>query len=188
MNTKQMIETFRTQAANDKVFDNTMHMFASRERTRYMIMVTALEQRMKAAGFEHTRDEYVKVIKFLGEHGVGKLVHDSRGRILGLKEITVRLQSIGVAVLHEAGKVEPFRPRTKYYSVKKQPKRIDLKLPSEEVKVTDVGWVRPLKTVISSPMVLTFLINGKPVNVSIPEELETTDITDLVRRLQSASA
>lgn len=171
MSDKTLIETLKKEAANNKVLDAVLHMFAARERTRFILTIFGVSLRMKKEGFNFSKEQYQDVFKLLAELGVGNLAYDSKGSIIAIKDIKVTLQSMGQAVINKkVTKVVAFNKRNLFRSLN----------PDE-----------PKTEVVPIPMtnvVLTFLINGKPINLSIPGDLDSRDIGDLVVRLKDNTA
>ncbi len=118
MEYRKVIETLRIMASKSKVANDVFHDFAARERARNQLTVDTLYYRMKAGGFNHSKDECRDVIKGLGTLGIGMLQMNSRGHITALVNIKHTLQSIGKAAIAErsatAPKLESYTQRNKY--------------------------------------------------------------------------
>lgn len=114
MTTVEQISALRTEAARNPVAKDVFVMFASRARTRQTVNLVALERRMEAEGFKHTRAEYQAVLKFLANLGFGKLDLGSRGRIKGLKEVKVTVQSIGAIACGQGIEIKHLSPRVRF--------------------------------------------------------------------------
>lgn len=178
MDTKKMIETLRNDAAKDKVLDEVLHVFATRERTRFILTVHGLMQRMKREGFEHGYEEYAKILKHLGALGLGQVIHDSKGRVIALKEIKITLQSLGKAVYAKGeSNLESYRKRNKFQKVTFRSPRASTDAPPA---------AKP--QAMPASVALTFVINGKPVTFSVPNNLDANDIGILVSKFQERSA
>lgn len=87
----------RERAEKSQVFNAMAHVFALRERTRQQITLTNLYQVMLKEGFKYSKSEYGEELQYMASLGIGKLEHDSKGRLRALKGIRVTLQSIGLA-------------------------------------------------------------------------------------------
>lgn len=114
MTTVEQISALRTEAARNPVAQDVFVMFASRARTRQTVNLVALERRMEVEGFKHTRAEYQAVLKFLANLGFGKLDLGSRGRIKGLKEVKVTVQSIGAIACGQGLEIKQLSPRVRF--------------------------------------------------------------------------
>lgn len=170
METSKIILTLKEKATTDKVLDEVLHVFATRERTRFILTVHGLMQRMKKEGFNHAWADYVRILSLLGDLGLGKLVQDSKGRVIALKEIRITLQSLGQAVVaKDPTKLVGFKNRNKFQ-----------KLTFISPRASTDATPKPMRTELS----LTFTINGNPVNVQIPDNMGPNDITVLVSRLK----
>lgn len=166
---KEVIEALRKEAETNRVAREVFVVFAMRDRARSIITVIALEQRMKANGFpNNTREDYAKVLTFLDKLGLGKLMVKQNGRVIGLKEIRIKLQSIGEVACNKVAKLEGFHSRNTFQK---------LDLPKQIFK--------PAQIVEHKPDV-TIKVNFAPgvrYEISIPKEATIDQITSLIKRL-----
>lgn len=114
MNQTQVIESLRTDADKLSALKDTLFAFAMRERARHEITLVSLVSRMKKEGFDHSRHDYVEVLKLLAKAGIGRLDLDPKGRVRGLKEVKTTLQSIGAAALGESARLEIAKRRNRF--------------------------------------------------------------------------
>lgn len=170
-NANQAIETLRKQASQDAVLHDVLLMFGARERARSQVSVRGLSLAMRAAGFKHNEDKYRQVIKLLGSLGFGSVETDRKGKVRVLKNITVRLNSIGGAV-HEKASLESFRPRNRYQS-------IELPAISPPLNRRATDRITDLATIT-----ITLPLNGKNIKLEVPRNLSPEEIAGLLSRFQ----
>lgn len=166
---KEVIEALRQEAESNRVSREVFIVFAMRDRARSMITVAGLEQRMKTNGFpNNTREDYAKVLVFLDKLGLGKLMLKSNGKVLGLKDIKIKLQSIGEVACNKVSKLEGFHPRNTFHKLelpKQTPKPAVIQAPKAEVTIkVDLG-------------------SGLRYEIPIPKEATLDQITQLIKRL-----
>lgn len=179
------VQFLRERVAKDKIAKDVFHVMSIRERARNVITLGGLQQRMKKEGYNYEMGDYAGVLKVLADLDFGSLMTDSRGKIVGLKDIKITLQSIGRAALGESDDLVGWKPRNKYVpladaippeSVIESPRRIKTKetIPTEE-------------NLDSHTMVLRVLINGRPVNIPIPKEMPEKEVANLIVTLRQVS-
>lgn len=117
INEKEVIKTLQDKRSQDPVMDAVLHTFASRQRARNIVTLAALYQRMKEEGFKYDEAEYARVLKMLGELGLGKVDFDSKGRIRSLKDIKVTLQSIGLAAVGQSTTMDQAHRRNRFQKI-----------------------------------------------------------------------
>lgn len=175
MTPNQAIETLKTQADSSPAVNAVLHAWAVRKRARNTVTLRALVQKMREEGFKYDAGDYALALKAMADAGFGRLETDRKGRVKALKDIRVKLQSIGAAVVAGTGGVKPFRQKPRYQEVKapaRRRKTVELPEQKEEQRVT--------------PLYITVEINGKPVIFPVPAELTPEDIGYLVTRLRLA--
>jgi len=181
MNYKDMVEKLKVSCKTDKTLDAIMHVFALRERARSQVTLGGLAQRMKSAGFEYGREQYVKALTELASAGLGKLQKDSKGRVQALVEIKVALQSLGKAVL-EKGEPKPFKQRSTYQKIKSM--RNTVGAPVVMTKGPLYGSGAETGKRQGFPVSITVLINVKPVNFRVDPSLDTQEIAEVITRFR----
>lgn len=167
MSQNEMIEVLKQEAAKNETFKTVCLMWAFRERARSQVTVTALSARMKKEGFDFPKSRYRDILKFLAGAGLGKLDTAPNGDIRALKEIKVSLQSLGKSVCSGSKDLKNIQKRNKYQKVA---------VPRQPSGAAVVA--RPQSTSV----VLTFVINGKAINVSVPQGLTPIEIGTLVSK------
>lgn len=95
----QIIEKLRMEAAQNPAFNAIAHIFALRERTRAQVTIKTLANTMLKEGFSFSMEDYENILKFLHALGLGTIDVNHKGRVRGLKNIKVTLQSIGLATV-----------------------------------------------------------------------------------------
>ncbi len=172
---KDVVTQLQAAAKTSPVFNAVCYIFAIRERARQQVMVNTLQARMAKEGFNYNLDELMGVLKTLAGLGLGRLHHDSKGKILGLKEIKHTLQSIGLAAISKSDSIQNFRPSTSF-----------AKLPVAEASTAKVQAVvaAPLRRPL--PVVMTVTIDGKPVVFEAPHGISPEDLASLLSRLYSS--
>ncbi len=180
MTSHETIEALKREANRSPAANAVFHVFADRQRARQSINTAALVVRMEREKFDFPVKQYEDVLKFLSTLGLGTIVLNNKGRVKGLTNIKVTLQSIGMAALSEsrAQRFEGFRAKPKFQ-----------KLPTEKpVEAPAAPAPKPLGkatgAVAGFPVSVTVVVNGKPVNFRIPNELSEAEIADLVVRFR----
>lgn len=163
MDQKQMIEILKKEAESNPIASSVFHLFAMRTRTRGVVTISSLKQRMAREGFKHQKSDYIPILELLSNVGVGKLLRDRYGRVKALTEINKTLQSIGSAVCGTSKPLKSFNKKPVFEKViVKKPEIIKKPL------VNKVG----LKFVI--------MINDQPIEIKIPDGMSEEDIAALI--------
>lgn len=188
MNLDQSIKKLQSESTTHAGLSDVMHVLAVRQRARQILTAKALTKRMHREGFTGWSEKDIGgVLKLLATLGFGTLDLDPKGRVRALKAIKVSLQSLGAAVLGEDS-LKLFRQRQRFQSVAAVQKA-DLKQhmaqkgPMPQVTpIAPVPFVERRK-IPQTPvpnMVLTVMVNNKPVNVPVPKDLNPNDIAKLI--------
>lgn len=173
--TSPLIETLKKEAATNKAANAVFHVFALRQRARRNVTVHSLEQRMKKEGFDFSPNEYSGVLKTLAGLGFGKLQTDHKGRVKALTDVNTTLQSIGSAACGQRVTLTGLKSRNKFTTM-------------VVTKMDAAPTAEIFKKVAPVPQVdlrLSLAINGKPVSISVPENLTAEEITGIILKLQS---
>lgn len=179
MSTKQLIEALKSATSTNKCMEAVLIMWAHRERARHQVTVHALYQRMRAEGFtEYNAEEYRKVLGEIGKLGFGKIKYDKSGRVTALVELKTTLQSIGKAATGVESSFEIYNRRNQYGKLANDV--------IDNASVSDVQKASP--AVLSTSVVLTFILDGKPVNVSVPSGFTAEEVGRIVERFQERNA
>lgn len=180
MEKSQIVEALQKEAKTNPASSAVFHVFASRERARSTVMLTSLYNGMKKEGFSFSRADYVSVLKLLNSLGFGTLYQDSRGRVLGLKNVKTTLQSIGEAALGNSNvNFQSFRPRNRYTNLQPRNQNIREIYPRSPLEA-------PVKAKEDCKVNLEVDINGKTIHIPMTKNLTSEDIASLINRLQSA--
>lgn len=155
-------ETIQKEAESNKVFRDVAHVFAQRDRARTVVTLSSLHQTMKKRGYHYDKKDLVPVLTKLASAGIGKLDIDFKGKVRALKDIKVKLQSVG-AVAEGGEELANFRQKNQFK---------EITMP--EMKRSEQG----------PKLVLTALINGKALNIAVPGDFNTADIATLVSCLK----
>lgn len=166
------VVNLKREASTDKVLNDALHLFASRERGRKELTVGALTNSMRKAGFEYTRKEVAPILIKLSKLGFGHLEKDDKGRVAALRGIKVTMQSLGKVAIQEA-EDEALQYTTGKRRMSRAPKQVP------KTKQTTQESV-PNKTVL----ILTVMINDIPINLQVPKGLTTQQIAEVISRFQ----
>ncbi len=198
----QLVEEAERNPASSAAF----LILASRQRDRSTLTLSSLYNTMRREGFKYSRDQYVDMLKLLNKLEFGKLDLNRRGRIVGLKEISVRLTSIGKIACKEIGQVLLEKPLARH-SRRLRPRPSVLKGVGPETvkKVVEAIVERPTQRPIvnttpvddnSTPVddlsvddyeeedtKIILYIRGKPMTLILPKDFSGEDIAFVVSRL-----
>lgn len=166
---KEVVEALRKEAETNRVAREVFVVFAMRDRARSMVTLVGLEQRMKANGFpNNTREDYAKVLVLLDKLGLGKLMIKANGKVLGIKDIKIKLQSIGEVACNKVAKLEGFHTRNTFHK---------LDVPKQAFKPTTIVQHKPEVTIKVE------FAPGVRYEIPIPKEATMDQITSLIKRL-----
>lgn len=171
MNVVEVVNALRKEADENKVSNAVLHVFAVRQRARNVIILNSLANRMRREGFSFKKEEYVPLLKLMANLGLGVLMLDPKGKVKGLKDIRITLQSIGTAGCGHGNELKSFIKRNKFTPI---PAPIDRRAP-ESVPTT------PGLTVS-----LEFMINGKFIKIPVPKNFTADDVAALLKRIKGA--
>lgn len=184
MTQNQAIETLKLKAATIPAVGAVLLQWSTRDRARNQVTLRALSQKMKREGYKHEPAEYALALKAMSEAGFGTLETDAKGKVKALKNIKVKLQSVGQSVLGTDGSLKPFRPRNRFQTLNTKPVEATTapKPPAQVVlkrRATD-----KIKVQKSPPVSILVIINGKDVVIPIPANMTAEDVGALVRNFQ----
>lgn len=166
---KEVIEALKKEAETNRVAKEVFVVFAMRDRARSILTVNGLEQRMKANGFlNNTKEDYAKVLQFLDKLGLGKIMMKANGKTIGLKDIRIKLQSIGEVACNKIAKLEGFHSRNTFQK---------LELPKQAFKPRIITEGKPEVTIKVE------LGTGIRYEIPIPNGATIDQITSLLKRL-----
>jgi hypothetical protein len=184
--TEVQIERLTTEAKSNPVWNAVAHVFALRERARSQVTIQALMQKMREEGFNWDRKDYEQVLRLLASVGVGRLVSDSKGRPLALVDIKLTLQSIGKVAAGGSTEVQGFRRKSRFGRLAgpmvrrkrrkaRATKTVEVRRPTRQP--------RPYQTP-APRLILTVIVNDKPVNIPVPNDFAPEDVAKLISDLQ----
>lgn len=175
MTTKEVIAKLKEDAKTRPALLDVLHMFALRQRARHVLTLDALVLKMTEEKFTHQREDYADAIRCLSEAGVGTLELDKYSKVKGLKAIRYRIPQLGEAFFGGADKVREYKRPLPYEPVFTPP------------PVNPPSVLAPQKTSIKSTVeniVLTFIFNGKALNIPLPASMSPSDIAEFITRLK----
>lgn len=178
MSDKQLVESLRALAHKDSVVYDVLLYFSTRQRSQRAgrVYVNALRDSMSVEGFKHAGDEYARVLRAFSEtFHLGVTMRNAKGKVLGIQKVTMSLPSLGKAVLAE-GALRNSKSRNRYQKLE-APKAVAAPVSREQRNPRP--WQTP-----SSNVVVTFLINGKAFNLTVPQGTTPMEIGELVYKLQ----
>lgn len=167
MNEKEAVQSLRNEAKSNPAANAVFHVFATRQRARGTVTVAALMQRMKDEGFLYPGDKYTDILKLLAKLGFGRLNVNSKGRVTALTDVKTKLQAIGMAACGSNETLPPgstLKPKAKYGTITAEP----------------IAKPIPKLARIAPSVQLTFIVNGKPFSVSVPETATPDDISAFI--------
>lgn len=174
--TNQMVEKLKNECKGNSALSAVLHLFALRKRARSSLTLDGLKQKMAEEGFSYSRAEYEKILKTLADAGLGTLKLSPKGEVRAIQNITVTLQSLGAAVCGGKPGLTPLKAKHRYVKV---PKPATTTTPTTE---------EPQKiTVLKQPLILTWIVNGKPVNLRVPDNFTAKDFEELFNRIAEHS-
>lgn len=176
MNSTQVVETLRKEAATNSAFNAVCHVFALRQRARHQVTIQSLHYRMLKEGFSYPKTSYQQIIKMLGDLGFGAVKYDKRGEPIGIFGVNNTLQSIGKAALGGESKLKGYKQRHRYSDL---PAVLN---PTKKVEPKKTPPKASDTTTRVYPVSLTVVIAGKPVNFRIPTNITAEEIQALVER------
>lgn len=117
LSSSQIVDSLRAEASRNPAFNAVAHVFALRERTRGQVTVKALAWTMKKEGFTFPIEAYENIIRVLASLRLGTLDTTTKGKVRGLKNVTVTLQSIGLAAVSRSASLSKFKIKTAFTSL-----------------------------------------------------------------------
>lgn len=173
---KDLVQKLKAQAAKSPAFSAMCHIFALRERARQQVTLKSLSLTMQKEGFAFNPSEYEVALVFLASVGLGKLDYNAAGRLRGLKDIKVTLQSIGMAAIAKTDQLKTGQFQHKF---KKLPLPVNVTPKKPTPANIEIPWAAPKpeaansmegKTFLPRKYPLTMIVNveGQPFSLSVP--------------------
>lgn len=184
----EVVRALRQEASSNPVFKDVCTMFAKRQRTRSRLTPGGLKARMEHDGYKYYKKDYYQVLKFLGEQGLGQLKMGSRGRVIALDNVVVRLQGLGKAALAQGQELpkQTFSKRNSYTDVIGATEVVHAKEFIEKGQ-PEPKPVIPRRSTRSAiyPAFLSVLIDGKLVNFPAPGELTPDNLGEFLMKFKA---
>jgi hypothetical protein len=158
-NEKTVIETLKKEANENPAANALFHVWALRHRARNQVTMRALNLKMTKEGFKFDTALYERTLKLLSQLGFGRVEYDKNGNVKALKDIRVKLQSIGKATVGTGRKLVNFKQKNKFDSIEVKP----IQKPS---------------------VILTCVVNGKAVNMTLPPSMTFDEIATIMLKFQ----
>lgn len=173
MEKKQVVESLK-QMATKKVANDVFHAWALRDRTRQVVTVEALAQRMKKEGYDYPQHEYAAILRQLSNMGLGRLETGAGGKVRALKDVRLTLQSIGRAAVGDAP-LKGWHARNRFGHL--------VTSTDSAPEIVQEKAVEPSST-INVGVTLMVTINDKSVGIQIPDNLTVAEVSALVAKLK----
>lgn len=171
MDTNTKIELLIKEAETNPASNDVFHVMAARKRARNSINLSSLTNKMRKEGFDYAKKDYLPSIKLLAQLGFGELDLDKRGKIIGLKNIKVTLQSVGAAACRQGNHFSGFVPRNKFGTLVPKPEVVK-PVPQDKKVETDKGTLS-----------LPVGINNKIVMIKVSRNISGEDMATLIDKL-----
>lgn len=169
---KLNVTKLREEVKTNPTLNALIHMFALRERTKVRVTISNLRVRMAREGFSFAQKDYEAALKFLNELGIGRLMTNKSGRVLGLDGIDIKLQSLGKVALGQGTRLRTHKSR------------VALK-PNVKLVSTDSPPKPKVRNPDPYPVYLTIIVEGRPMIVRGPDSVEPNNLGDFLTRFKS---
>jgi len=180
MTTKEVISKLREDAKTRPALTDVLHMFAQRKRARHILTLDALVLKMTEEKFTYQREDYAEALNCLAVAGVGTLELDRHHKVKALKSIRYRIPQLGEAFFGGAAQVKEYKRPVQYETLAQIVSNpVALPTPRPTPKT-------PLKTPVQN-VILTFVFNGKAMNIPLPSTMSPDDIAEFISRLREDS-
>ncbi len=173
MNQIEAIERVRKEASQNPAVNAVMHVWAMRQRARSQITVKAVAKTMKRERFDFKTEDYERIMQLLAVNGFGHLQRNPKGRVTGLKDIKVTLQSLGLAACGQGAVLRIVHKRPKFV-------RMHQTKPAQPPIPTIRTPAKP--KVEYKPMILTVSLGGRTLDIPLPADITDEELSVLVRR------
>lgn len=180
MEKKQVVESLK-QMATKKVANDVFHAWALRDRTRQVVTVEALAQRMKKEGYDYPQHEYAAILRQLSNMGLGRLETGAGGKVRALKDVKLTLQSIGKAAVGDAP-LQGWHARNRFGHLIASTDRAPELVQEPAPKPVEA----PKTPSIAMGVTLVLSVNGKAVTIPVPDGLTVQEVGALVAKLKGA--
>lgn len=192
MTKEETLRELRERTKADPVLDATMHVLAMRRRPRHNLTIDGLYYRMRREGFNHPKKDYARVFKLLGELGLARVLTNLGGDPQEAKDFRMPLPLIGMAACGSPvpadkigkllSKAEPRVPKPGPPTPQKH------EMPSVEHFIAREPRSPRSYQTPGSRLILTVLVNEKPINIPVPKSLTPDELSALITELWELSA
>lgn len=172
MTQTEMIEKLRNEANTNPAAKAIFILWGMRERARHNVTIHSLSQTMNREGFTFPKTTYEAFLRFLSTLGLGTLQTNSKGRVVALTGIKTALQSIGKVASGQGNIFKATKRKNRFQHV------------TTEVVDRRAPQALPQRATVESKIVLTVLINGKPINFQVPPDLTGEEVATLLNRFK----
>lgn len=191
MNPLSLVDSLKQAAKEDPALRDVLLLFATRIRARYQVTLAALSRSMENEKFQHSDAAYAKCLETLATLGIGTLDRDSKGRVRALRGLKYRLPQLGQVVVDKSELIAFKRhpryrviyqplvspaPQTVVNPVAAKPDPQDRRS-GEDRRRAPRSYQTP-----GTKLVLTYILNGKPINIPVPADLTPTELVILVQK------
>ncbi len=178
MDTKLLNEMLVAECESNPASHAVCSLFAIRERARGTVNLISLHNAMKAEGYKYEKKEYVAILALLVKAGAGVGVYNKRNELTGVKNITIKLQSIGAMAIKASSSIAHFRRRPVYRNL--PPTLKEVKVPKNGDKVES-------NVIKNDNIVLELNIpeSSVPVRLTLGRGIAAKDLTHLIEKLIS---
>lgn len=163
----QSIAALKEEAKRNEAFKAVAYKLALRQRARKKVTLSNLKFVMEKEGFKFPNESYEKVLSFLAKLGFGKLIQDSKGSVVALDEIQIKLQDIGKAAISDQQMLPKIKIKSEFKPLK----------PVAEVPILPV----PPKP--TYPVTVQVVIHGTPVTFGGPYKLTPDNIGIFISKI-----
>ena len=168
MDTVELKRMLTEECAANPASTAVLTAFAMRERARSTVNLGSLYHSMKAEGYKYEKAAYRSILELLVKSKVGTPVFDRKNQLIGVKNITIKLQSLGLLAVNGSQSVVPLKTRRMYRPLAIMEPQAPAKTPSGDV-------------VIELPIVGS----NVPIRLTVSKELSAQTLSNLIHKLRS---
>ena len=168
------IERIRTLARSNPTLLAIAEHFSSVSKTHSSAAVRSIEQAFyKKKNFGHKRVDIVASLELLAEHGVGRYIKGSRGEGK-LVNMIIPANELGALIVGDSKNLKRYQTDRKARNIEGAADAV--RTAASELKVY------PMRQ--ASSISITLTINGKPVILPLPPDLNPDQLSALLERLK----
>lgn len=172
---KSQYEKLRTKAQSNKtLYDILDHV---RKNDAYVTMsLRGLVNAFAAKGLRHSQPAIREALGIIAATGVGVAKKNDKGEVVNIVKMSVPTNELGAGVIGDSKNLKRFNDARKARGIEKVAEAV--KSGTSEIKVF------PYRQ--ASSLSITLTINGKPVTMPLPGDLEPEELAALITRLRKA--